>query len=88
MGKGGRVVKGAFVKLPRYFADTQRVQDLESRLLTCLERLQGFNASEIAKTYFGDGEHKSIESLVAYISAESRDMKFNLPQAHAEDSKP
>ena len=50
LGNGAGVVKGAFVKLPRYFADTQRVQDLESRLLTCLERLQGFNTSEIAKT--------------------------------------
>src|SRR3954470_2506453 len=37
LGKGPGVVKGAFVELPRYFADTRRVQDLESRLLTCME---------------------------------------------------
>ena len=85
LGKGPGVLKGAFVELPRYFADTQRVQDLESRLLTCMERLQGFNAAEIASTRFGAGEQKNIESLVAYISAESRDMKFNLPQAHAQE---
>ena len=64
--------------------DTQRVQDLESSLLTCMEQQQGFSAAEIAKTPFGAGEQKTIESLVAYISAESRDMKFNLPQAHAQ----
>ena len=48
LGKGPGVVKGAFVELPRYFADTERVQDLESRLLTCMETLQGFDAAEIA----------------------------------------
>ena len=85
LGKGAGVVKGAFVELPRYFADTKRVQDLESRLLTCMEQLQGFNASEIARTRFGDGEQKIIESLVAYVSAESRDMKFNLPQSHGQE---
>jgi sulfur-oxidizing protein SoxA len=85
LGKGAGAVKGAFVELPRFFADTQRVQDLESRLLTCMEQLQGFNAAETAKTKFGAGEQKTIESLVAYISAESRDMKFNLPQAHVQE---
>ncbi|MEO6016406.1 MAG: sulfur oxidation c-type cytochrome SoxA [Polaromonas sp.] len=85
LGKGPGVVKGAFVELPRFFADTQRVQDLESRLLTCMEQLQGFSAAEIAKTPFGAGEQKTMESLVAYISGESRDMKFNLPQTHAQE---
>jgi sulfur-oxidizing protein SoxA len=85
LGKGPGVLKGAFVELPRFFADTQRVQDMESRLLTCMEQLQGFSAAEIAKTPFGAGEQKSIESLVAYISAESRDMAFNVPQSHAKE---
>ena len=53
LGKGPGVVKGVFVELPRYFADTQRMQDLEDRLVTCMEKLQGFNAAEIAKTPFG-----------------------------------
>lgn len=85
LGKGPGVVKGAFVELPRFFSDTGRVQDLESRLLTCMEQQQGFSAAEIAKTNFGSGEQKTIESLVAYISGESRDMKFNLPQKHAQE---
>ncbi len=85
LGKGPGVVKGVFVELPRYFADTQRVQDLESRLLTCMEQQQGFSAAEIAKTPFGAGEQKTIESLVAYVSGESRGMRFNLPQAHAQE---
>jgi len=86
LGKGAGVVKGAFVELPRYFADTKRVQDLESRLLTCMEA-QGFNAAEIAATPFGRGEQVNLEALVAYVSAESKGMKFNLSQAHPEERK-
>ena len=85
LGKGPGVVKGAFVELPRYFADTKRVQDLESRLLTCMETLQGFNAAEIAKTPFGKGEQSNVTALVAWISGESRGMKFNLPQDHVQE---
>lgn len=85
LGKGPGVVKGAWVELPRYFADTKRVQDLESRLLSCMETLQGLNAAEIAKTPFGRGEQANMEALAAWISAESRGMKMNLPQSHREE---
>jgi sulfur-oxidizing protein SoxA len=47
LGKGPGVVKGAFVELPRYFADTGKVQDLESRLLTCMDRLQGWTRKRL-----------------------------------------
>lgn len=87
LGKGPGVVKGAFVELPRYFADTGRVQDLESRLLTCMETLQGFDAAEIAKTPFGRGEQNTLEALVAWIAAESKGLRFNVPIAHAEEKK-
>ncbi|HJV61556.1 MAG TPA: sulfur oxidation c-type cytochrome SoxA [Albitalea sp.] len=85
LGKGPGVVKGAFVELPRYFADTGRVQDLESRLLSCMATLQGFDAAEIAKTPFGKGEQKNLESLVAYVSAASRGMALDLPQSHPKE---
>jgi sulfur-oxidizing protein SoxA len=85
LGKGPGVVKGAFVELPRWFADTQRVQDLESRLLTCMETLQGLDAKAIAATPFGRGEQANMEALVAYVSAESRGLKMNLPQSHAKE---
>ena len=85
LGLGPGVVKGAFVTLPRYFKDTGRVQDLESRLMSCLQNLQGFDAAVIAKTAFGKGEQSSIESLVAWISSESAGLKFAVPQSHAEE---
>jgi sulfur-oxidizing protein SoxA len=85
LGRGPGVVKGAFVTLPRWFADTGRVQDLESRLLTCIETLQGIPADTIAKTAFGRDEQRNMEGLVAYVSAASRGQRFELPQAHAEE---
>ncbi|WP_295646909.1 sulfur oxidation c-type cytochrome SoxA, partial [uncultured Methylibium sp.] len=85
LGKGPGVVKGAWVEMPRWFGDTQRVQDLESRLLTCMSTLQGLDAAEIAKTPFGRGEQANMEALAAYVSAASRGMKMNLPQSHVEE---
>src|ERR1700754_2978805 len=41
LGKGAGVVKGAYSELPRYFADTDRVMDLESRLVHCITTQQG-----------------------------------------------
>jgi L-cysteine S-thiosulfotransferase len=85
LGKGPGVVKGAFVELPRYFEDTRRVQDLESRLVTCMETLQGFNGAEIAKTDFGKGEQNNVTALATWVAAESKGMKFNLPQSRVEE---
>jgi len=82
LGKGPGVVKGAFVELPRFFADTQRVQDLESRIVTCMASLQGFNEAEINKTPFGRGEMANVTALATWIAAESKGLRFNLPQAH------
>jgi sulfur-oxidizing protein SoxA len=87
LGKGPGVVKGAFVELPRYFADTKRVQDLESRLVTCMETLQGLNGTEIANTPFGRGEQNNVTALATYVAAASRGMRFNLPQSHGEEQR-
>lgn len=85
LGKGPGVVKGAFVELPRHFADTNKVQDLESRLVTCMETLQGFNGAEIAKTAYGRGEQNNVTALATWIAAESRGLKFNLPNSHQQE---
>jgi L-cysteine S-thiosulfotransferase len=71
LGKGAGVVKGAFVEMPRYFADTGR--------------MQGLSAADIAKTRFGQGEQNNVTALAAWISSESRGMKFNLSQAHEKE---
>ena len=87
LGLGPGVVKGAWTQLPRHFADTGRVQDVESRLVTCMATLQGFDAAELIKTPFGRGEMANITALATWIAAESRGQRFNLPQAHAEERR-
>jgi L-cysteine S-thiosulfotransferase len=82
LGRGPGVVKGAFVELPRYFADTGRVQDLETRLVTCMERLQGFDGAELMKAPFGKGEKANIAALATWIASESKGMPVRVPQGH------
>jgi len=60
LGKGPGVVAAAFVELPRYFADTGRVQDLESRIVTCMVSLQGFDEAKILKTGYAKGEQANV----------------------------
>src|SRR5512133_880687 len=85
LGKGPGVVQGVFLELPRYFSDTDKVQDMESRLLTCMEALQGIKAAEVASTPFGKGEQKNVTALATWLAAESKGGKFNLPQSHAQE---
>jgi sulfur-oxidizing protein SoxA len=85
LGLGPGVVKGAFVQLPKYFADTKRVQDLETRLVTCMETLQGFNAAELMKTPYGKGEMNTITALATWIGGESKGMRFKVSNAHAQE---
>jgi sulfur-oxidizing protein SoxA len=87
LGLGPGVTKGAFVTLPRYFADTGQVQDLESRLVTCMAMLQGLDAAEIAKTPFGRGEMANVTALATWIASLSRGMRFDLPQSHPEERR-
>ncbi len=88
LGKGSGVVKGAYAELPRYFADADRVMDLETRLTHCMVTLQGFSQTEVIKRPFGSAEHRSdFEALSAWISAESRGVKMNLPLNHPKEKE-
>ena len=87
LGLGAGVLEGAWVQLPRYFKDTQRVQDLESRLLTCMQTLQGLDATAIAQTPFGVGEQINVSALAAFVSSKSAGREFQLPQAHVEERR-
>lgn len=79
-GLGPGVLKGAYAQLPRWFDDTQRVQDLESRLVTCMVGLQGRDAAQVRKRpYAHEGRNESnteIEAIAAYVAAQSDGMKL------------
>lgn len=85
LGQGPGVIKGVFVTLPKFFADTNKVQDLESRLLSCMQTLQGFNSDEIANTPFGKGEQVNVTAMATWIAGQSKGMKFNLAQTHPQE---
>jgi L-cysteine S-thiosulfotransferase len=86
LGLGAGVVKGAYAALPKYFADTDKVQDLESRLVTCMGTLQGIAAADATKVVFGSsGVKTDMEALVAYISGESRGMPLKISLAHPKE---
>lgn len=87
LGLGPGVVKGASAQLPRYFKDTNRVQDLESRLMTCMDTLQGIPEADIVKGSFGKGVRKDLEAVVAYIVTQSKDMKVNVPATHPKEKE-
>jgi len=83
LGKGPGVVKGAYAELPRYFADADRVMDLESRLVWCRVALQGMTEADAKRNPFGSPERKAdMEALVAYVTGESRGVKMNVSLDH------
>lgn len=89
LGKG--VVKGVYAELPRYFQDTDRVQDLESRMLTCMTTVQGFDEAELKKkTYANEKaneDNTDLEAIAVYIAAQSDGMKINPPTAHPKEQE-
>jgi len=89
LGLGPGVVKGAYAQLPRYFADADRVMDLESRLMYCMVTQQGYTQAEAALRPFGAGnERKSdMEALVAFVTSESRGIKMNVALSHPKEQE-
>ncbi len=87
LGKGPGVVEGAYAELPRYFADTDKVMDAESRIAHCRVTLQGISPEEAAKKPFGGrGQPQTVnEALVTYVVEQSRGATINLPQAHPKE---
>lgn len=88
LGKGPGAVKGAYAELPRYFADADRVMDLETRLVYCMVTLQGFKEADITKQPFGSGSRRSdFESLGAYITSESKGYTMAVPTSHPKEQE-
>jgi sulfur-oxidizing protein SoxA len=86
LGLGPGKLQGAFAQLPRYFGDTDTVQDLESRLLTCMVKQQGFKREEIVANRFGTLDRDSdVEALVSFVASKSNGMKMNVPLAHPKE---
>ncbi len=88
LGLGPGVVKGVYTVLPKYFADSDKVEDLESRLVTCMVDLQGFTPEQAKKDPFGGpGKKVPMDALVAYVTGQSRGMKMNVAGSHPKEQE-
>jgi sulfur-oxidizing protein SoxA len=88
LGQGPGVLKGAYVAMPRYFADAGRVMDLETRLLHCMMTLQGRSREEATKRVFGNADSPSeMAILSAYVASQSRGMKIAPQRSHAKEQE-
>jgi sulfur-oxidizing protein SoxA len=87
LGLGPGVVKGAYAQLPRYFADADRVMDLEARIVWCMVKQQGYTDADARKNPFGAGNDRKsdLEALVAYVTSESRGIKMNVANSHPKE---
>ncbi|HRY06399.1 MAG TPA: sulfur oxidation c-type cytochrome SoxA [Hyphomicrobiaceae bacterium] len=89
MGKGPGVLEGAFAELPRYFADADKVMDMESRILWCMENLQGLDTGPVKKGAFskrGQGGSE-MEFLASYVGSLSNGMKLTPQLSHAKEKE-
>jgi sulfur-oxidizing protein SoxA len=89
LGKGPGKVEGAFAELPRYFADADQVMDLETRLLWCMEKLQGFNRADIIKRpHPGGGQPvKELGAIATWIAHQANGARFAAPSAHPKEKE-
>ena len=87
LGKGPGKVEGAFAELPRYFADADRVMDLETRVLWCMEKLQGISAADYARRpHPGGGQPvKELGAIATYVASKSAGRTFAAPLTHAKE---
>lgn len=85
LGLGPGVVRGAFAQLPRYFADTGRVQDAESRILTCRQQLQGIDPRAAVEGRWGRGERAEVVAIATWLSGQSRGVPVSVVPRHARE---
>lgn len=79
LGLGLGKLESAYVQMPRYFADADKVMDTERRIVWCMTEKQGFNFDDIAKKPFQGGNDSSapdITDLVMFVAGHSRGKKF------------
>ncbi|MGD9784108.1 MAG: sulfur oxidation c-type cytochrome SoxA [Hyphomicrobiaceae bacterium] len=89
LGKGPGVLQGAMAEMPRYFADADKVMDLERRIVWCMQNIQGLDTTDIVKKAFsGAGQDNSeMEALASYVSAQSNGMPMKPQLSHAKEKE-
>lgn len=88
LGEGPGKLEGVYAKLPRYFADADRVMDLEQRLLWCMQKIQELDTADIVKRRFGGpGVQSDMQDLVAFIANKSNGMTYQPQTTHPKEKE-
>jgi sulfur-oxidizing protein SoxA len=86
LGLGAGVVKGAYVQMPRYFADVGQVMDAERRVVHCMVKYLGYKEEDIRKQPFSNvNKTPDHVSVITYVAAQSRNLKIAAPQKHPKE---
>ncbi|ADW22709.1 MULTISPECIES: sulfur oxidation c-type cytochrome SoxA [Thermus] len=73
-GKGKGVLEGVYAILPKYFSDSKRVEDLETRVYTCMQTVQGYKPAEIKRD--------EVRAITTYIASFSSKAKIQVVPKH------
>ncbi len=73
-GLGPGVIEGVYALLPRYFPDTGKVEDLETRVVSCMVRIQGFKPQDIRRD--------EVVAITTYIASKSSKAKIKVQPKH------
>ena len=88
LGLGAGKLDGAYARLPRYFADADKVMETEQRLLWCMEKIQGLDTKDvIARRFSAPGRDSDMEDLVAFIANKSTGFKIEPQIAHPKEAE-
>ncbi|MGE0766114.1 MAG: sulfur oxidation c-type cytochrome SoxA [Hyphomicrobiaceae bacterium] len=84
LGKGPGVVDGAFAELPRYFSDAGRVMDTETRLMWCMQTLQGIDPASLTDAPHPSSHEpvKDLGAIATWVASRSAGQVFRTSFAH------
>ena len=84
LGKGPGVVDGAFAELPRYFADAGRVMDAETRIVWCMQALQGLDPASLTDNPHPSSQEpvKDLGAIATWVASRSAGQAFRAALNH------
>jgi len=84
LGKGPGIVDGAFAELPRYFADAGRVMDAETRILWCMQELQGIDPASLTERPHPASQEpvKDLGAIATWVASRSAGQAFRAAFDH------
>lgn len=62
-GEGESGLEGAYARMPRFFEDTGKVEDLDSRIRSCMTRVQGLRPEDVKRS--------EVAAIAAFVASRS-----------------